>query len=218
MQGYLLKHQRPTRIFHWVHLVMFLALLFSGLAIFNKNLQFLAGLFGGLKNAAVVHKYLGFAYFTVPLVYIVLYWDLFKKFIRTISTFDDDDKKWLKVAGGYLAPLIKGQVPPQGKYNAGQKLLGWLVIVFSCVLAATGLVMVFYTAFPPLVVRLAYLAHAFSGVFLGCAVIVHFYLAAVNPSSRRELKTMLGDGYIEEEFARSHNLKWYKEMTANKGN
>jgi len=59
-----------------------------------------------------------------------------------------------------------------------------------------------------------YLVHSLTGVFLGCGIIVHFYLAAVNPSSRGELKTMLGDGYIEEDFARHHNEKWYKEMTA----
>lgn len=57
--------------------------------------------------------------------------------------------------------------------------------------------------------------HAVSGVFLGCGVIVHGYLAAIHPSSRNELKTMLGSGYIEEDFAKHHNEKWYKEMRAN---
>jgi len=214
MKGFLLKHEKSTRIFHWVNLVVFLLLLCSGLAVFNKNLQFLAMLFGGLKNAAMLHKYLGFSYFIIPLIYIALNFNLFKKFLATISTFDEDDRKWFRVAGGYLAPLVKGDVPSQGKYNAGQKTLGWMVIGFSCVLAASGLVMIFYQSFPPGLVRWMYLVHSLTGVFLGCGIIVHFYLAAVNPSSRGELKTMLGDGYIEEDFARHHNEKWYKEMTA----
>lgn len=215
MKGFLLKHQTPTRVFHWVNLVVFFLLLFSGLAVFSKQLQFLAVLFGGLKNAATVHKYLGFAYFIIPLAYIALYFNLFKKFLATIGNFDEDDRRWLKVAGGYLAPLIKGEAPPQGKYNAGQKTLGWMVIAVSCVLAASGLVMFFYASFPPGLVRWMYLIHAVSGVFLGCGVIVHGYLAAIHPSSRNELKTMLGSGYIEEDFAKHHNEKWYKEMRAN---
>lgn len=214
MKGFLLKHEKATRVFHWVNLIVFLALLCSGLAVFSQNLQFLAVLFGGLKNAALVHRYLGFAYLIIPLIYIALNLGLFRRFLATISSFDEDDCKWLRVAGGYLAPLVKGDVPPQGKYNAGQKMLGWMVIVFSCALAASGLVMIFYESFPPGVVRWMYLVHSFSGVFLGCGVIVHFYLAAINPSSRGELKTMLGNGYIEEDFARHHNEKWYRKMTA----
>ena len=68
----------------------------------------------------------------------------------------------------------------------------------------------------PGLVRWAYLLHSFSGIFLVCGVIVHAYLAAVNPSSSKELKTMLGSGYIEEDFAKHHNLKWYQQMTAKK--
>lgn len=214
MKGYLLKHEKATRIFHWVNLVVFLLLLFSGLAIFSKKLQFLAIIFGGLKNAALVHKYLGLAYIIIPAVYVITNFGLFKKFISVISSFDKDDRQWLKVGGGYLYPLLKGEVPPQGKYNAGQKMLGWMVILYSLILAATGLIMMFYGNFPPAVVRWAYLIHSFSGIFLGCGIIVHFYLAAVNPSSSKELGTMLGNGYIEEGFAKSHNYKWYREKIA----
>lgn len=214
MKGFLLKHEKATRVFHWVNAVIFLMLLCSGLAVFNKNLQFLAIPFGGLRNAALVHKYLGIAYLSVPLAYIIVYFDLFKKFVITISKFDEDDKKWLKVAGGYLKPFIKGEVPLQGKYNAGQKMLGWMVIIFSGTLAATGVIMAFYPSFPPTIVRWAFLIHAFYGIFLGCGIFVHFYLAAVNPSSRSELKTMMGNGLIEEEYAKAHNTKWYKEVGA----
>ncbi len=214
MKSMLLKHHKPTRVFHWINLIVFFLLLCSGLAVFNKNLQFLAVPFGGLKNAALVHRYLGFAYFVIPLAYIALYFNLFRRFLATIGTFDQDDRQWLRVAGGYLAPLVKGGAPPQGKYNAGQKLLGWMVIFVSCVLAGSGLVMIFYASFPPGLVRWLYLVHAAAGVFLGCGVIVHGYLAAIHPSSRNELKTMLGSGYIEEEYARHHNEKWYREMKA----
>lgn len=213
MKGFILKHQKPTRIFHWINLVVFLLLLCSGLAVFSKNLNWLAVAFGGLKNAALVHKYLGFAYFLIPLLYIIFYFDLFRKFLSTITNYDTDDRQWLKVGGGYLAPLIKGDAPPQGKYNAGQKMLGVIVILFSCILAATGLVMFFYESFSPALVRWSYLLHAFSGVFLGCGIIVHAYLAAINPGTSKELKTMLGDGYIEEDFAKHHNQKWYQEVT-----
>lgn len=214
MKGYLLKHEKPTRIFHYVNLVVFLLLLISGLAIFNKNLQFLAFLFGGLKNAATVHKYLGWVYFIAPLIYIVTNPKLFIKFLKVIGNITKDDLQWLKIGGGYMAPLIKGDPPPQDKYNAGQKSLGWMVIALSCVLAATGLAMFFYASLPGAVVRWAILIHSVVGIFLGCGVIVHIYLASFHPTSSKEFYTMMGSGYIDEEFAKGHNEKWYKEMKA----
>lgn len=216
MKGYILKHEKCTRMFHWVNLIVFFLLLFSGLSIYSSKLQFLALLFGGLHNAAMAHKVLGIAYLVVPLLYIVTNFGLFTKFMRTITTYTADDIGWLKVGGGYLEPFLKGHVPPQDKYNAGQKMLGLMVIFFSCLLGLTGLMMIFYQSFAPVLVRWAYLLHAFAGIFLGCGVIVHAYLAAVNPSSSKELKTMLGKGYIEEEFAKSHNGKWYNEVMAKK--
>ncbi|MBP2640802.1 MAG: formate dehydrogenase, gamma subunit [Firmicutes bacterium] len=216
MKGYVLKHETPTRIFHWVNLIVFLLLLCSGLAIFSPKLHFLAVIFGGLKNAAAVHRYLGYAYIVVPLIYIVLNFGLFKRFLSTITHYTADDLQWLKVGGGYLQPFLKGEVPPQDKYNAGQKMLGLMVIFFSCLLAASGLVMIYYQNVSPALVRWAYLLHSFSGIFLGCGVIVHGYLAAVNPSSSKELKTMLGSGYIEEDFAKHHNSKWYQQVAAKK--
>jgi formate dehydrogenase subunit gamma len=212
--GYLLKHEKPTRVFHWVNLIVFVLLLLSGLAVFNKNLAFLAIPFGGLKNAATVHKYLGWVYFIAPLIYIALYPKLFVKFLKVIGTITKDDIAWFKIAGGYLAPFIKGTPPPQDKYNAGQKSLGWMVIGLSCVLAATGLAMFFYASMPPGVVRWAILIHSAVGIFLGCGVIVHAYLAAIHPVSSKEFYTMMGSGYIDEEFAKGHNEKWYKEMKA----
>jgi formate dehydrogenase gamma subunit len=211
--GYLLKHETATRVFHWINLVVFLLLLFSGLAIYNKNLQFFAVIFGGMRNTALMHQYLGFVYIIVPMLYVGFYFKLFKKFISVISDNNEDDKKWLKVQGGYAAPLITGEIPPQSKYNAGQKTLGWVVMLLSCILAVTGLIMIYYTYFPPVIVRMSYLVHAFAAIFLSCGVIVHFYLASLHPKSSKEFKTMMGNGYIEEDFAKHHNYKWWKEMT-----
>jgi len=213
MKGMLLRHEKSTRIFHWVNLFVFMALLLSGLSIYHQKLQFFAIIFGGLKNAAILHQYFGFAYFIVPLIYIVTGFDMFKKFIVRISSFDADDIQWLKVGGGYMAPLIVRDVPEQGKFNAGQKSLCWMVIGLSCVLSITGLIMIFYTSFPPVLARFSYLIHAASGILLGCGVIVHFYLATFHPKSSLEYKAMMGHGYIEEEFAQHHNAKWYREMT-----
>lgn len=214
MKGYLLKHEKPTRIFHWVNLIVFLLLLVSGLAIFNKNLQFLAIMFGGLSNAVIVHKYLGWVYFIAPVIYIAMYPGLFKKFLGVIGNITEDDKQWMKIAGGYLEPFLKGTPPPQDKYNAGQKSMGKMVIAFSIVLAATGLAMFFYSSLPGSIVRWAILIHSFVGVFLGCAIITHIYLASFHPVSSKEFGTMMGNGYIDEEFAKGHNAKWYKEMKA----
>ncbi len=207
------KHKKATRIFHWLHLITFIIMLWTGLSLFYPAMNVMGLTFGSLRNAAFLHKYLGFFYLLLPLSYAVFNFNLFSKFIKLIGTFTPEDKKWMKVFGGYLAPLIKAkEVPPQGKINAGQKLLGWIIIVFSLCLGLTGSMMFFYASFPGYLIQMVIIVHVFCGTFLGSAIIVHFYLGAVNPSSRKELGTMLGNGMIDEEYVMKHNELWYEEL------
>jgi formate dehydrogenase subunit gamma len=72
----------------------------------------------------VVHRWAGIVFIAGPVLYILLNFDRFARFIDTISSISKDDFGWLKVMGGYL-PFIKvEEVPPQDKYNAGQKCWG----------------------------------------------------------------------------------------------
>ncbi|WP_448590257.1 formate dehydrogenase subunit gamma [Thermodesulfobium sp.] len=208
------KHSKNTRIFHWLHLITFIVMLWTGISLFYPWTNVLGMTFGSLRNAAFIHKYLGWFYVILPIIYVSWNFKLFSKFFKTISTFTPEDKKWLSIFGGYLHPIIKAdEVPPQGKYNAGQKLLGWIIIVFSILLGCTGLIMFYYTSFPGLLVRMAIIVHVFCGTFLGAAIIVHFYLAAINPTSNKELGTMLGSGMIEEDHVKHHNALWYEELS-----
>lgn len=211
----LLKHPLSARLFHWVHLVTFIVLLLTGLSILAKYLNWISVPFGGLKSAAVVHQYFGILYLVAPLLYAIFRFKQFAAFMKRISTFDKDNIEWLKCIGGYLSPIIKAPksgVPPQGKFNAGQQILGWMIIVISLVLGATGLIMMYFGNFAPALVRWSNLIHAVCALFIGAGVLVHFYLAAIHPKASKELKTMLGHGYIEADYAKGHNPKWYQEM------
>jgi formate dehydrogenase subunit gamma len=210
----LLKHPFSARFFHWVHLITFVVLLITGVGILTPYLNFITVPFGGLKGSAVVHQYFGILYLVAPLLYVIFRFKQFSEFMKRISNFDRDNIEWLKCIGGYLDPIVKAKngVPPQGKFNAGQQILGWIIIIVSLVLGATGLIMMYFESFAPALVRWSNLIHAVCALFIGAGVLVHFYLAALHPKAKKELKTMLGHGYIEADYAKGHNPKWYQEM------
>ncbi|KQP17617.1 hypothetical protein ASF43_06910 [Pseudorhodoferax sp. Leaf267] len=72
------------------------------------------------------------------------------------------------------------RLPPVGRYNAGQKLLFWVLLLSMAGQLLTGLVMwraYFSHLFPIGMLHLASLLHAFFGFVLVCSIIVHVYAA-----------------------------------------
>ena len=90
--------------------------LFSWLAIVSKN----------------VHNFIG----PILIVAVPL---MFFRYLRS-NGIGMDDVKWFVNIIGYF----KGHEYPSGKFNAGEKLVFWLVlVVFSTILIVTGLILVF---------------------------------------------------------------------------
>jgi formate dehydrogenase subunit gamma len=99
------------------------------------------------------------------------------------------------------------QMPPAGRYNAGQKLLFWLMVVCLVVLLVTGIVFwrpYFASAFPIGLVRAATLLHSFTAVVLIIGVIVHIYAAIWVKGTTRAMTR----GTVSEAWARHHHPRW----------
>lgn len=207
-----LKHKLSTRVMHGVHALSFLVLLITGIG-FYFHIAVIDNIFGGAATASVVHRTAAVIFTVVPLFYILTNWDSFARFVDTISTFGRDEWQWLKVSGGYL-PFIKGEVPPQDKYNAGQKILG-LLIIFGCFLfIVTGYPMWFLRhTMSPVLMNICYTVHAWDALILGLAVLGHFFLAAIYPPSRVEFSSMMTNGLVDAEYTAHHNGKWYKKLS-----
>lgn len=212
ISGKVLKHSEQTRTMHWIHLICFIILGLTGIG-FYFDIAGISNIFGGPANASLVHRWAGVVFTAGPTIYILFNFERFAKFIDTITTFTKEDFSWLKSMGGYI-PFIKVEnVPPQDKYNAGQKMLGNLIII--------GCILIIFTGFPMWVWRdvmssylvwLCYTVHFWTAMILILLILGHFFLAAIHPKSRVEFASMMIDGYVDAEITAHHNGKWFNEL------
>lgn len=211
INGKVLKHGEQTRTMHWVHMIAFIILALTGIG-FYFDIGFIAGIFGGEANSSLVHRWAGVAFTVGPALYILLNFERFARFMDTIATITKDDIGWLKTMGGYI-PFLKGEVPPQDKYNAGQKMLGHLIIIGCLLMILTGFPMWLWRGVVPAAfLAFCYNIHFWVAVILILAIAGHFFLAAIHPKSRVEFASMMMDGYIDAEISVHHNEKWFNSL------
>ena len=123
---------------------------------------------------------------------------------------DANDRQWMRQIGDVLNNREE-RLPPVGRYNAGQKMLFWALLVSMIVLLLSGLVIwraYFSHWFPIDVIRLASLLHALFGFVLICAIIVHIYAAIWIKGS---IKAMTR-GTVSYGWARRHHAAWHREV------
>ncbi len=225
----ILRFGNLERFAHWLLAVSFLLLAFTGLAlIFGRN-----GLipFLGLDGYAVlasaskwVHNNVSWA-FIVALVMIFVFWVWHNLPDRT-------DLTWFKQGGGIFT---KGH-PPAKKFNAGQKLIFWSVIVLGTSIAVSGLsllfpfelpmfaktfgvlndISIFGSGYPEQLapheeMQYAQLWHAIIGFVLMAIVIAHIYIGSIGMEGAFDA---MGKGDVDLNWAREHHSLWVEEKMA----
>jgi len=101
-----------------------------------------------------------------------------------------------------------GTMPPQGKYNAGQKFNALTQIVTFALFVVTGLTMWFGKGtVPPTIFMWSVLIHDLSVIATVLLFMLHLYLVAVHPLMRESITAMF-EGTVTEEFAKEHHGKW----------
>ena len=169
--------------------------------------------FGGKANLIRFHVWWGLAWGAI----IVPVFLLFKHGVREVLAeirVTPDDIVWVALKPFAMAGLYRQPLPPQDKYNAGQKLFAVLVLVATTLILATGLAMTFHVG-PPVAIAIAILVHklAIALVVLGAAI--HITMAAVIAEERPALKSMI-TGSVDFEHAKHHSPKWIEEVVAPK--
>lgn len=215
IEGKVLKHNEQTRTMHWIIILSFIALALTGIGLYFK-IGFLNNIFGGPDSASLVHRWAGVVFTIVPALYILFNFERFSRFMDTITTFTRDDLQWFKTMGGYV-PFLKGDVPPQDKYNAGQKMLGLLIVIGALFVILTGFPMWLWRHdVSPAFLNICYNVHLWTAIIFILAICGHFFLAAINPKSRVEFGSMILDGYVDAQDAAHHNEKWFKQLREEK--
>jgi formate dehydrogenase subunit gamma len=200
------------RALHWSHAITFVLLLITGLILLMRPLGEAVGYH---LQVLTVHEYIAVFYCTGPLIWLLLgdrrsLW----RDLRSFDAWDEDDIDWLKRAtreGPFAATL-----PPQGRFNAGQKLNGILTIAASLGFIVTGLIL-WRAPFLPgwlktdAVSSNAIFLHQLLTYASIALVMGHIYLAALARATRPSLTAIL-DGTVPLSYARAHHPKWAAEM------
>ena len=189
------------RIVHWVVGVTFVLLLATGLAFSHPSLFWLTALLGGGPSARVLHPWVG-ALFSLGMVAMAFIW-------ARDMVLDDADRRWMGAVKAY-ATRDHDNVPPAGKYNAGQKMFFWFQAVFAAAHLGSGILLWFPAGFDAALLQWMRLVHY--GVTLGggALLVVHVYLGTVAyPGTARAMI----DGAVTERWARHHHPRWHEEQT-----
>lgn len=197
------RYTASERANHWVVGICFILLALSGLALFHPVLFPLTYLFGGGTWTRILHPFIGVA---MMLFFVVMFFR-FQHLNRMTGT----DWQWVKQA----RQMVDGNdhdMPIQGKYNGGQKLMFWFLGLAMLMLFVSGIVIwrAYFSAYFPIgAVRLASVVHAAFAAFMVIAIIVHVYAAIW---VRGTIRAMLY-GTVTRAWAKQHHRAWYRQMT-----
>lgn len=199
----IVRYRAGTRINHWIVAISFVLLALSGLALFHPSLFWLTALFGGGPWTRIVHPFIGLV---MTLAFAILAAGLWR-----YNRLQHRDWVWLRNAGDVVTNR-EDRLPEVGRYNGGQKLLFYLIVLCLIGLLASGIVMwraYFAFYFPIEVVRLASVLHAFCAVVLICGIVVHIYAAIWVKGSVRAMTR----GTVSPGWAWKHHRAWFRAVT-----
>lgn len=194
------------RVVHWTMASSFIVLALSGLnvAIGRYIIQPWLGeeAFGALTQwGKMAHNYLAWPFMLCVVLTFVL-WVAHNIPSRL-------DIAWFKAGGGLLK---NGDHPPAKKFNAGQKVVFWVVVFGGSAVAVTGLALMFpYLLGTPLQWQIAQVFHALAAAGMIAMTIGHIYIATAGSEGALEAMTT---GEVDVNWAAQHHSIWLKEQMA----
>lgn len=203
VRNWIVRYTSGERINHWVVAMSFVLAALSGLSMFHPALYWLSQLFGGGPWTRILHPFIGVV-MAAAFCWIAL------RFWRR-NLIEPADRQWLRQWRDVVADREE-RLPEVGKYNGGQKLMFWLMVVCVAVLLVTGFLFwrPWFAPYLPIgVVRLATLLHSATAAILVIGIIVHIYAALWVKGSVRAMTR----GTVSAAWAEKHHAAWYREGT-----
>jgi formate dehydrogenase subunit gamma len=220
----ILRFNALERAVHWLTASSFIVLAITGLNIMYGR-YILQPILGGEMFATITyygklsHNYLAFAFMTGIVLMFVLWVRYNIPKVR--------DLKWMAVAGGLFT---KGLHPEAGRFNAGQKLIFWSVILGGLSLSLSGIAMMWPYQFTPWAgtfafinnfgfdlpttfsvleeVQLSVLWHTIVSFVMIIIVVAHIYIGSIGMEGAFDA---VGDGEVDLNWAKEHHSLWVEE-------
>jgi cytochrome b subunit of formate dehydrogenase/nitrate reductase gamma subunit len=210
-------------VFHrFIHLVMMVT--FIGLALTGLPIKYptafwakgLIGLWGGVKGAGLLHRWLAaitFGYFLLHLLWIVYY-----RFVMKGNLLGPDSmipsKKDFQDLFQHMAYFLGGGDPPRfGRFTYWEKFDYWAVFWGIAFIGGSGLVLWFPECLsrflPGIFFNIAYTIHSDEALLaIGFIFIVHLYNAHFRANVFPVDKTIFTGKIDAKEMAERHPLEW----------
>ncbi|WGW05556.1 formate dehydrogenase subunit gamma [Tropicibacter oceani] len=224
------------RFSHWLLAGSFILLGLTGLlTLFGR--MFIAPYLGKEFNATLltasklIHNNVAWGFMlALVLVFVMWVWH---------NIPDKTDIKWFAQAGG----IIGKNHPPAKKFNGGQKIIFWSVVLLGASLSVSGLSLLFPFELPlfaktfailndigvpgwvdmaPLPtalapqeeMQLAQLWHAIVAFVMMAIILAHIYIGSVGMEGAYDA---MGSGEVDEAWAHQHHSLWLDEVKAREG-
>jgi formate dehydrogenase subunit gamma len=216
---------------HWLTASSFVLLALTGLNILYGR-YVLRPILGPDIFAAIsyygkyVHNFVAFA-FMVGLVMVFVTW------VRH-NIPDRYDLTWLAKGGGMF---VKGVHPPATKFNAGQKVVFWLVVLGGLSISLSGISMLFPFQMPLFAKTFAFLNifgfdlptnltalqemqlstlwHAAMAIFMIVVILAHIYIGTLGMEGAFDA---MGTGEVDLNWAKEHHSIWAEEHLSGTAN
>lgn len=225
------RFKSVERFGHWLLAGSFIVLGITGLlSLFGRLI--IAPYLGKVPNAVLLdlgkwlHNVVAWA-FIVGLVMIIVMW-----VVHNIP--NRSDLTWLRQFGG----IIGSAHPPAKKFNAGQKLIFWSVVLFGASISLSGVSLLFPYELPLFAktfgilnatglselmglgvlpvdlapqeeMQLAQAWHAILAFVLMAIIIAHIYIGSVGMEGAYDA---MGSGEVDEAWAKQHHSIWLEEV------
>lgn len=200
---YVIRYRAFERFNHWMTATSFVVLALTGLNyVFGKRLLMPLigpGAFGDFSQIAkFAHNFFAWPFVLGVLVMLVVW--ARDNLPRRV------DYEWLRAGGGLFGE--SGHVSA-GRFNAGQKILFWLVVLVTLVLFGSGLMLLFPFALADVnSMQLWGSVHTIAGAFFIAMILAHIYIGTAGTEGAF---AGMGTGEVDLAWARHHHDLWADE-------
>lgn len=190
---------------HWMTAVSFILLALTGLLlIYGRPLLMpLIGepAYGNLALGGVWVHMAASVPFAIGIIAMMVMW--LEQNLPTAL-----DWQWLKQGGGFLE--ADGENPPARRFNAGQKIVFWGVVLGGLAATATGVVLMFpFYWFGYEGMQWTQLLHAAIGLLMTTLIIGHIYIGTVGMEGAIDA---MWSGRVDRNWAKEHHRLWYERI------
>jgi formate dehydrogenase subunit gamma len=192
------------RMVHWVVAGLFILLGVTGLILLYGRFVLIPILgpegFGATASASKEAHNLFGPIFPFAVLAVMVY------YIKG-NAFRKVDLQWFLKGGGLFK---KHGHANSEKYNAGQKVWFWLIVVLGLVISVSGYIL----DFPNFgqgrqVMALAHVSHGIVGILFIVVSLGHIYIGSIGMEGAIEAMTT---GKVDANWAKEHHDLWYDEM------